>query len=157
MDITKAIIAGIATILSAIIALLLKEYFDKKKEPYKKIDEQIKDAVHGRWKGSFQQVLNDTHQTFDLELDIRVSNTGSLTGKAKYPYKNEIIDINIKGGFYSERFLKMDYENSNKAIMQFGSFVFKLSDDAKILTGYFVGYGHISGKVIGGNAVLNKT
>lgn len=156
MNITEAVIAGVATILASIITLLIKEYLDKRKESYKRIDDQIRDVVYGKWKGTFQQVFNDSLQTIDFEMELKVSSRGKVIGTGKYLFENEVYVVNISGGFYSNRFLKMDYENSNKAILQFGSFVFKLSDGAKTLNGHFVGYGHLSGKVIGGNAILHK-
>lgn len=156
IDITKAIIAGIATILAAVITLLLKEYFDRRKERYEKVDSRIRDVVYGKWKGYFEQTLEGSPQTILLEMELKVSSSGNITGKAKFPFKSETYEVNIKGGFYSQRFLKMDYENSDKAILQFGAFIFRLSDSAKKLTGYFVGHGHLTGNIIGGNATLEK-
>ena len=156
MDIVNTIIAGVATILSALITLFLKEYFDRKKEGYEQVDGRIKDVIYGKWKGTFEQTLNGNLHSIELQFDLKVTNSGAITGKVKVPYGTETFDLNIKGGFYSQRFLKMDYENADRAILQFGSFVFKLSDSAKKLTGYFVGYGHLSQKIIGGDAVLEK-
>lgn len=158
MDIAKAIIAGIAVVLSALLTLLLKEYFDRKRasDKYENLEKSISEAVNGKWKGYFEQTFGENNVSIELMLDLKVSLSGSITGKAKVPYQGEIYDIDVKGGFYSQRFLKMDYENSNKAILQFGAFVFKLSDDSQKLIGYFVGYGHKSGKIIGGNAKVEK-
>lgn len=89
-------------------------------------------------------------------MELKVSSSGAITGKAKYPFKTETHEVKISGGFYSLRFLKMDYENSDKAILQFGAFVFKLSDSAEKIEGYFIGYGHKNGIITGGKAILNK-
>ena len=157
MDIAKALIAGCATIISAIITLLLKEYFDRRKETeYEKVKSQIRDAVYGNWKGHYKQTLNGNMLSINLSMDLKVSSTGVITGKAKVPYGDETFELDIKGGFYSERFLKMDYENQNKSVLQFGAFIFKLSDNSKRLAGNFVGSGHVSGDIIGGNAILEK-
>lgn len=156
IDITKAIIAGIATILASVITLLLKEYFDRRKARYEKVADKIRDAVYGKWKGSFEQTLESQPINIEMDIELKVSSSGSITGKAKFPFRDETWEVSIKGGFYSERFLKLDYENVNRAILQFGAFIFRLSDDAKTLKGCFIGYGHISEKIIGGNAVLKK-
>lgn len=50
----------------------------------------------------------------------------------------------------------MDYQNEDPNIVQFGSFVFHLSDDARKLEGKFVGYGHINKEVIFGSCVFRK-
>ncbi len=156
MTITEAVIAGLATIFSAVITLLLKEYFIRKKERYEKLGSRLKEAVHGKWKGSYEQMLEGSHRTIDLTIELKVTTHGTIVGKAKVPYKNELFEMNITGGFYSDSFLKMDYENSERAILQFGAFVFKLSDDSRKLTGCFVGYGQVSGAIISGNATLKK-
>jgi hypothetical protein len=156
MEITSAVIAGIATILSAIITLFLTEYLGRRKERFIKVSDAIKRTVSGTWKGKYDQILRENPVTVDLIIELTVSTRGKITGTATVPYGEDTFVVNIRGGFYSIRFLKMEYENSNDAILQFGSFVFKLSDDAKEIEGHFVGYGHISKKIIGGPAILKK-
>lgn len=156
--ITIAIIAASASIFSTTSGILLKQYFDQKKEndKYASLEDHIKDAVTGKWKGYFDQTLDENHFKYQVTLDLKVSSKGSLIGKAKVPFEDEIFDINVKGGFYTGRFLKMDYENSDKAIQQFGAFVLNLSSNNKKLTGFFVGFGHITERIMGGIAVLEK-
>lgn len=156
MDIAKAIIAAIATILSSVLTLLIKEYFERRR--FNKIGSEIRDAVYGKWTGQIHQALNGDKRIFETQLELKVSSAGVITGKAEVPHpnKNGVYYLSLDGGFYSERFLKINYENSNKAILQFGTFVFMLSPNADKLTGHFVGYGNISEAVIAGSAQFKK-
>jgi len=151
---TEATITGIATILSSVLTIIVTKYLESDK--YINAGKAMKEAVRGNWKGIFNQTLDDQNITVPIDFNLKVSSWGSITGKAKIIFNNELIHFNIRGGFYLRHFLKMNYENADRSVTQFGSFVFKLSDTSKKLTGHFVGYGHISGKVISGPAVLEK-
>lgn len=156
MNLTNAIIAGIATILSAAFTIIISEYLDQRK--YKKVKKEVREAINGKWKGIIQQTLNDNLQVFDADITFKVLSSGAITGIAKVPnpINNEMFFLDLKGGFYSEWFIKIDYESANKAILQFGTFIFRLSYDAARLEGYFNGHGHISGKIIAGPAYFEK-
>lgn len=156
MDITKAIIAAAATIISAIITVLLKDYLDRRKENYKKQSDQRRRIISGTWKGTYEQLLNEKLITIDIVMELKISSRGTITGIAKVAYENYSFQVVIKGGFYSDDFLKMDYENSDRSVVQFGSFVFRLASNAKNIKGCFVGFGHINERIISGQATLDK-
>ena len=157
-DTIKAIIAGVATIISAILTVVVKNYLDKKKESerYKNVGTAIQEAVSGKWKGDIKQTLNSNAIFVQVDSTFKVSENGMIKGEIILPYENRIVKLLFTGGFYSLRFIKLEYENSNKAILQFGSIVLKLSDDSTRLKGHFVGYGHISGDIIAGNINFTK-
>jgi hypothetical protein len=117
---------------------------------------EIKDAVSGKWEGKYEQILNGALEEIDVYMFLEVSRKGKIIGKATIPYGEDAFEANLKGGFYLRSFIKLEYENTNKAIIQFGSFVFRLSDRPNKLAGQFVGYGHISEKVISGSIQLKK-
>ena len=152
-DLLKVIGTGIATILSAVVTILIKNYFDRKKEgeKYRSVETAIQEAVGGKWKGYIKQSLNGDLLFENVKVSFKVSDNGSIKGEMKVPYKDELYELKCTGGFYSQRFMKLEYENSNKAILQFGSMVIKLSDDSIKLEGYFVGNG-----VIGRNTPVSK-
>ena len=151
-----SLITGFFSILTAIITLFIKNFFEKKNVSFKKVENVCKDAIYGKWKGHILQTLNGNKEYFDVIMDLKVTNNGIITGSAKLPFKDEIAILELDGGFYSQRFIKINYENTNKAILQFGTFIFKISDSAKVLKGNFVGYGYISGDIIAGNVCFEK-
>ncbi|MGL4631019.1 MAG: hypothetical protein ACRCVT_07415 [Leadbetterella sp.] len=157
MEIQTAIITGLFTIFASILTVVLKEYFDTRKLTYEKVEKRIKEIVTGRWKGSFEQIYNNQLTKFEVSLELKVDYNGKISGKAQIPWvNNSLIEVVLKGGFYSQRFLQMDYENIDKAIMQFGSYILKLSDNAEKLEGNFVGYSQHTGKIINGSANYDK-
>lgn len=156
MDITKAIIAGIATITSAIITVLLKEYLGRRKENYRKQSDERRKKISGRWNGKYQQVFEGNEVTIQINIELKVLSRGAINGIGNVSYGRYSFQVNIKGGFYLDDFLKLEYENSDKGIIQFGSFVLKLSSNAKEIKGHFVGYGHITEAIISGPVSLSK-
>jgi hypothetical protein len=109
MDIAKAIIAGIATILSAVITLLIKDRQSKAK--YQKIEPEVSDAIYGKWKGTVQHELGNSLQIHVIDLELKVSGSGVITGKASFSHNSESYLLMLSGGFYSLRFIKVNYEN----------------------------------------------
>jgi hypothetical protein len=153
-EVSTALVTGISTVLAPVVTLYLDRHLKSKK--YKNIDADNRQIVQGKWSGYFRQELNGESVTFGLSLDLRVSATGMLKGKAKFIYNKKNIDIRVNGGFYLDEFLKMNYYNSNSKIIQFGAFVFKVDYELEKLNGQFVGYGPVSKKVISGPAILEK-
>jgi hypothetical protein len=120
------------------------------------LEDDLRKAVTGTWEGKYEQIFKGKKIAVDLTMKLKANHNGSIVGYATVPFGENSFKVNIKGGVYSRQFLKMEYENANKAVIQFGSFVFKLSHNIKTISGHFVGYGHITQKVIGGPAELTK-
>jgi hypothetical protein len=151
---SDAWIGAIATVISAIITVLFTELLSRIR--YTSPGNTRRKEVKGNWSGTFDQHLDGVLQTFELDLELKVSIFGSISGIAKLTYNGKLLRMKVNGGFYLRDFLKMNYRNANKAITQFGAFIFRLSDGCDKLEGHFVGYGHLSKKVISGPAVLIK-
>ena len=66
--------------------------------------------------------------------------------------------LDFTGGFLHEQFVKLDYNNPDSDIMQFGCYVAKLitTSDRKTLDGRFVGYGPDTRDIVHGTAICNK-
>jgi hypothetical protein len=155
MDITLivGIIGGICTIAAAIITPLVQTYFETR--IFFPISNDRRKILQGIWKGTVNQNLSDgTFKTFTVDLDLnikgkKIQGTGIINAE-------ELFYVSLDGSFRNDRFLKMDYQNKNLKILQFGSFVFHLSDDSRELVGKFVGYGHLSKAIIYGSCQFNK-
>jgi len=154
-DTTTAIVGGVATIISSVSTVLVKNYLDNKSKN-EKIEEDVRVALYGIWGGKLNQFLEDALQTIDIKIELKATETGSLTGQGELLYKQKSYKLTIVGNYKSSRFLKLEYYNSNKAIHQFGTFIFRLSDDSTELNGHLVGYGQISKKIVSGSITLNK-
>lgn len=120
------------------------------------VSQDIKDAVTGDWMGQYQQMLDGTLRDIEISMTFKAVDNGRVVGTAKVEYGKEVFSVNMKGEFHLGRFIKLEYENANKAFVQFGLFVFKLSDRPDKLVGAFVGHGHVSEKVICGTVAVSK-
>lgn len=69
MKLTEAIIAGIATIISAIITVLITKILDRPN--YVSIKKSRREALDGKWEGEFSQISND--QTISSYLYFRLT------------------------------------------------------------------------------------
>jgi hypothetical protein len=152
---TIAILGCAATLISPIITIYVQKYITEKTR-YKAIEPDKRNAVDGLWEGHFTQTLNDKEISPELTLDISVAHTGAITGTAKFTYNAKLVRVKIKGGFYNEYFLKMNYWNPNKHITQFGAFIFEIDYFNNQIKGYFTGYGPESKMVIAGPTQLKK-
>lgn len=61
-----------------------------------------------------------------------------------------VFKVHLKGGLRYDRFLKLDYKNTNESAIQFGSIMAQLSDDGHELEGQFLGYGAVSRRIVHG-------
>ncbi|SEH06301.1 Uncharacterised protein [Candidatus Venteria ishoeyi] len=81
------------------------------------------------------------------------------TGEVDFPVsevENHAFNISLTGGFLHERFLKLDYKNTNLAAVQFGSSLLTLSSDGTKLNGRFLGYGAKTERLVFGEIKLQK-
>jgi|ERR1043165_130464 hypothetical protein len=153
MEIYKAIIAGFATVISVIVGIYIKNHLDNKKEI--KINEAIRDAVTGKWKGILSQLVEGTIENLEVELNLKV-NGAAISGVGMALRNGRSIYVTLSGEFHSLRYLRIDYENRDKAILQFGTFIFQLSGDALALSGHLVGKGHLTERIINASVQLTK-
>lgn len=147
-------ISGIAAVLSAVITVFLKNYLENKK--FKTINKERQEALSGRWNGKvYQNAPNGKQDVFNLELNFDVSKK-KIDAVGKLSYKNEISNISLSGAFRTDSYVLLEYQNENKKINQFGSIVFRLSDDCTALTGRYVGYGHKAQSLVFGEIKFTK-
>lgn len=155
-DITTAIIGGIASIISAVVVLIVKHFLDIKKNA-SPIEDDVRTAVAGKWKGQLRQTLNSNTLLIEFQFDLKVSSLGAIEGEGSIAHDKELYLFTVHGDYKSNRFIKLDYANKNKSIQQFGTFILEVSDNCKELDGQLAGYGPISGKVISANIHMTKS
>lgn len=97
----------------------------------------------------------------DFPITFELRTTGrSISGTAKICTKLEGEEIRanltLEGGLYKERFLRLDFQNSDPAYNHFGAFMLKLEDVPDKLSGRYSAYGAYSKRIIGGKIYLEK-
>jgi hypothetical protein len=55
---------------------------------------------------------------------------------------------------FDGRILKIDYRNKEEYIFQYGSIVVEMDDEGKTLTGFYVGYSPMFGRILHGRVNL---
>src|ERR1044071_8722067 len=135
------IIGAVCTLVSPVVALAIKEQMDKR--PLVHLSPNRQKALEGTWRASVRQELNaaNTPDVFSAILKIEVSHK---TVKGRFAYdriKGGPTALLSKGGFYNDRFLKMEYYNESPHVLQFGIIILELSSDALMLRGRFLGFG----------------
>jgi len=151
--IIASIVGGIATICAAIIPLLVKSRNEKRL--FYPISRDRRKALTGKWEGIVVQQTNTENKlSFKVQLDIEIKGR-KLIGNGTL-INDTIYNVELEGSFRNDRFLKMDYRNKEPQVIQFGSFIFHLSDDARGLKGLFVGYGHLSKSILHGHCEFHK-
>lgn len=153
-NLKAAIIGGICVILAPILTLLLNNSIENRK--YEVIGNR---DILGKWSGIIIQELGNSEISFGVEFEFR--NRGrKLYGTCKVDAIDNPMDeshnLYIEGGLFENRFLKLEYKNTDENVIQFGTFLMELMPDGKKLIGRFTGYGHVSKKVVYGKITLNK-
>jgi hypothetical protein len=147
------IIGGICTISAAVISPLALKYSETK--DWVSIPRDRRNALQGKWSGDVVQYLADaTIRKFTVEITLVIK--GKRINGIGIIIADKLYHVTLDGSFRNDKFLKMDYQNKDPNIVQFGSFVFHLDDEPKDLVGRFVGYGHIAKAIIYGTCELKK-
>ena len=148
-EILNSIIGAVGIIIGTIGAVIVKTFVENRF--LSKVSKNRKGNLQNRWKGQVTQADSDNFE-FEMTLQVRrrkISGTGIIRG---VPDKLVVLE----GGYRNDRFLKMDYHNQNKGIIQFGSFIFELSANNSELNGEFLGFGPNTQKIISGKVSLTK-
>ena len=148
-----AIIGGICTILSPLIVLLIQNKNSTKH--YIAIDKERKNTANGSWTGKVRYEQGSELENHDIYFEI-TTNRKILKGYCTYTSKNGTTKLIIKGGFYSDRFLKIEHINEKIQIIHFGYTLLELDASARKLTGKFITFGRIKNKIISGFIGLEK-
>jgi hypothetical protein len=120
-------------------------------------------ALHGRWRGSFVQNMPGGRGEASLVLDIKAG-LRIITGDVAYDGSAEIGGtvhqmqgaFTVRGGFIHDRFLKLDYRQKDRDVVQFGSVVLDLHPDGRTLTGKGVGFGSKTRMIVAVEISLEK-
>jgi hypothetical protein len=153
-DVLAAIIGGLATLTGVIVSPIVSKFIENKS--FYPISRDRRKKMAGKWKGKVNQYEKDViTRSIEVELDLtikgkEVRGTGMVNSEGLH-------QVSLKGFFRNDRFLKMDYQNDDESVVQFGCFVFGLGDDSKSLTGKFVGYGHVARKIVNGECHFEKS
>ena len=165
-NILPAIIGGLFTLSAAILTWLLsRRPSEIVGDPGIQRESAI--AVRGFWQGIVVQpnypgspLKTDIVMELDFKRDTIMGSARIVThfeperhGRAG-PVE---IQLRLRGGFYTDRLLKLEYKDQTPAVLQFGTMVLELSPRADELEGELVGYGSLSKRVIHGMVKLVKT
>ena len=153
----------IPAIITAIIGPLLT-YFIRdwhKNKPLKIIRAGRRKALNGNWQGSAYQEIGPDGNPLDAKLHYTLTASrkivrGSGIYSLKLKDKDQSRNFTASGGFLHDKFLKLDYKNTDDSAIQFGSAILELSADGKKLTGLYLGYGATSERLIHGTIELEK-
>jgi hypothetical protein len=155
--IVAAIIAGVVAIVAPIITLVAKEILEQK--PFSPVTGRRK-ALVGKWHGILKEAKGPGGKPLEVDLTFEFTkHRKRILGRTTFTLPGRATrTLDFTGGFLHEQFLKLDYNNPDPTVMQFGCYVAKLitTDDQKVLDGRFVGYGPDTGDIVHGTAVLNK-
>lgn len=151
-------------IIAALIGSVLSPTFGyllNNKISAKGISKTRREAINGKWAGAMVQDMGEPRgvMNYPLRLEMK-SNRSVVFGVGRVSFqddeKNLFVDFNLKGSFFSDRFVRIDYVAADGGSTHFGHFLMELSADAKTLRGFFVGYGVESECLVNGNIKLRK-
>lgn len=158
-EVVAALIAGAAVIIAATINTFSRAPFAL--GSLQRIPPERKDALRGSWIGVFRQEA--PKEVFGDGLDVEVTFSfeprwKTIRGRAEYksPIRNEYDRVVVKGAFYNDRFLRLEYENELKHVVHFGLFLLELSGGARRLEGRFLGIGRDTQVPVRGTVTLRK-
>ena len=148
-EIVAAYIVGAAGVAAPLITYVL----ESAKIPSVAKHRQV--ALNGLWQGRLVQ------RNFDQQIEIRlVAKSRSIKGRMKIIRDLEDgerhVECEVSGRFYFDHYLKLDYNNTNPSIMQFGSIVLRLRPDGKELEGKYSGYGAFAQAIVSGDMRLMR-
>lgn len=154
------LIGAATTLFAAVLGAFANKWFDS--NPNLWIGGKRRRALQGRWRGALKQLDSDLSdvEVHTLEMSFAprlrtIKGTAFFTATVKGTELT--VDLQVRGGFLHDRFLKVDYSHSDEAHIQFGSAVLLMSDDGRSLTGRYVGYGSLTKQIVTGLITLSKT
>ena len=159
IEIKVALIAGFFVVIAAIISTVLPVYIDK--NYYESISKERRSALNGLWVGASYQEVLPKKKLIEVKTKIIFSGKGKIiNGEGNYSFVWKGVKRNVSfvatGGFRKNRFLLLEYSNTDKSIIQFGNIIFEMMPNGKELKGHFQGYGFISKDIVNGSVILHK-
>ncbi|GAB6043982.1 hypothetical protein [Endothiovibrio diazotrophicus] len=153
-----SVVAIVATLVSPVLGVYSAKVFRDK--GLRKIPESRRAALEGCWKGRGVQNAKDGGEIeATCYSNIRVIGR-EVHGELVYEFdrdgKHIRLEVSMFGGFLYDRYLRLQYDNKRKEVIQFGAGVLELSPEGVALTGCFVGFGSHTREFVGGEIVLEK-
>jgi hypothetical protein len=118
-------------------------------------------AAAGHWVGhDLPQKILDVSTPLDRRLDVDLT-VEPLSGKRcrgeiKVSEGGEQYTLIFTGQFVDQNHLRLDYQNKDVRIVQFGMWLLRLSANATHLCGGFIGFSKVEEKIIIGDINLGK-
>jgi len=150
-----AIIGGGVALIAPITTYIATRLYDQRS--LQKLDGSRR-ALLGKWRGELIQEYEGKPVAVVIDLEFTAANK-KIEGVAEvddFRAGRPRDKLKLEGGFRVDRYIKLDYENRDPAVFQFGTFVAKLQPDGKTLKGHFVGYGYVTDRILHGEATLLK-
>ena len=157
--VVAALIAGGVAMTSPIITFIVTKAYEKRF--LERMPKGRQKALTGKWSGVGYQEIGPDGQPLDAKLSLDlIANGKTVTGTGDYTFRLRGTDYHIRivldGGFFHDRFLKLDYKNADNTAVQFGAIITELSSEGRTLRGYYVGYGAISERPVCGTLEVQK-
>jgi hypothetical protein len=165
-DIIAAIVGGAFSMLVAYITWLLGRR-PPELDGYINASSDRVEAIKGRWQGTLLQpdypgggIDSKVEMNFDIQRRI-VIGTGRIATEfdsARHGRSGPAsVNLNIRGVFFNDQFLKIDYRNASPSVLQFGAMILVLDPTAESLDGHFIGYGSHAKAIVTGRVALKRT
>jgi hypothetical protein len=145
----------IGTALGSLLVLFLQAVYERR--PLQSLTSVRRRALRGRWEGYFIQEVGKRSSpekqpiSFDLSPSLkRVKGEGFIQNSS-----SGIARFNLKGGFYDDRLLILEYKSSSPLVRQFGSMIFEVTGKFE-LRGRFLGYGQEGEDLVAGILIAHK-
>jgi len=146
---TIALSAVLATVISPILTLLIKQVLENRNLP------SISNTrnLTGNWKG---ETIQENERKVIISSSIK-SKRKSIKGTAKISWEdNQNMELKINGHFLDENYIHINYMPKDTNIKNFGSQILRISSNANKLEGLTIGYGSEQEHIISGKTILDK-
>lgn len=107
-----------------------------------------RDKLRGDWKGVAKQT---SYSDYSMVMHLEPARK-SVSGHGTFGDR----PVKLSGGYYDDRYLKIDYKPQDPAVVAYGSLILELSPTADALDGKFVAYGPESKAIVIGEFSLRK-
>jgi len=129
---------------------------------FDKLSDARKNVLVGKWEGLERQAAGPDGQPIEYPVYLTIRWQDRVAkGDFRFVWSKEgvvLVDetLPFEGGFVSDRFLLLNFEDPISGKIQFGSLLLELSDDGSTLKGVDVGVGYSSGRIVTGDVEFRK-
>lgn len=155
--VATASIAAAASIVAAAITATIPPIMQRRNENKRYSTSKRADGLKGIWDGGGEDFYTEESTdklAFELKLELQVKGK-KVEGRGYLKTVKSPLIVN--GGFLSEDYVQLTYENSDHGVRQMGVIVFRLSGDSQVLNGNYAGYSPRRDIFVAGIVRLTKT